>query len=623
MNWGFIELGKHMPPAYTLKDVLVENRLFLNRIVLILIAIGVVSLGLMARLIYLQVVGHAHYASLSQDNRVKIAPLPPTRGLILDRNGEVLAQNIPTYSLELISEQVPDLDQTLKALRRLLTISEEEIGQFKALVARRKPFESIPLKLRLSDEEVARFAVKRPHFPGVDIHARLIRNYPYGEFSSHVIGYMGRIDEHELRTLDPALYRGTHYIGKTGIEKTYEHLLHGQTGYEEIETNAKGRSIHVLGGLPPAPGADLNLTLDIDLQKTAYAALGDYNGAVVALEPSTGKVLAMVSKPAFDPNRFVHGIKRETYRRLQSSQDQPLFNRALRGQYPPGSTIKPFLGLAGLEYAVTSPYQKTYCPGYYRLPNVSHRYRDWKKHGHGLTDLKKAITQSCDVYFYDLSLNLGIDRIHDFLEQFGFGELTGIDIVGEKKGLLPSQQWKRLSLHQPWYPGETLITGIGQGFTQVTPLQLAKATAIIANRGRRVHPHVIDAIQTVPEMQPVESEPIHFVQAEQKNWDTIIQAMVDVVHSPRGTARRIGQAIPYQIAGKTGTAQVFSVKQEEEYDENAVAKKLRDHALFIAFAPADRPRIAVAVVAENAGHGGSVAAPIAQQVIEHHLKSAL
>ncbi len=604
---------------YTVKNPLEENRIFLSRVVAIFVLIIILILALVVRLVYLQVVGHQHYASLAKDNRVKVVPLPPTRGIIYDRKGRVLAENIPSYSLEIIPEQVKDLDKTLARLQALLNISDEKIEQFQKLRKRRKSFSSTPILLRMTDEEVARFATVRPFFPGVDIHARLVRYYPYGELASHVVGYVGRINERELKTLPVAEYRGTHHVGKIGIEKTYEEQLHGKTGYAEIETNAQGRAVNSLDATEPVPGANIFLTLDIDLQKTAYDALGDYNGAAVALSIPDGDVLVFTSHPGFDPNPFVYGISSKAYKALRQSDDQPLFNRVLRGQYPPGSTIKPFIGLAGLEYKVTSYKHKLFCPGFYKLPNVNHRYRDWKKWGHGSVDLDIAITQSCDVYFYDLALTLGIDRIYDFLSRFGFGQKTGIDLVGELSGLLPSREWKRRKRKQPWYPGETLITGIGQGFMQVTPLQLARATATLANRGKVVTPYLASKIINNERISTAKktSEPV--IKLNPANLDNIIQSMIHVIHGARGTARRISKDIDYQIAGKTGTAQVFTVKQEEKYDEKEIALKLRDHALFIAFAPAHDPEIAVAVVVENGGHGGSVAAPIAGKIIKQYL----
>lgn len=609
-----------MARRFTIKDAYLENRLFLSRVVIAFGGILFLMAGLTARLIYLQVAGHEHYSTLSKNNRVKISPLPPTRGLIFDRNGEILAENITTYSLEIIPEQVEDLNATLDSLKRLLDIDEEDIEHFQNLRKRSKRFTSIPLQLRLTEEELALFSVRRLHFPGVEIHARLVRRYPYQDLMSHVVGYVGRINEHELKTIDSTAYLGTNHIGKIGIEKSYESILYGKAGYEEIETNAQGRLINTLGSVPPTPGADLHLSLDVQLQKTAFEGLGEYNGAVVALEPDSGDVLVFVSKPGYDPNPFVYGIGRKEYAELQNSPDRPLFNRALHGQYPPGSTVKPFIGLAGLESGVTSEQRRTFCPGYYQLTNSSHKYRDWKRWGHGFVDLKSAIVQSCDVYFYDLAHNLGINRLSSFLANFGFGRNTGIDLEGEKTGLLPSPEWKKIARKNPWYPGETLITGIGQGFFQVTPLQLATATGMLANHGLSLNPHLVNQIayhdHTLVSMQP----PSRRLTLDPSNVETVISAMIKVVHGSHGTARGVGKEIHgYQIAGKTGTAQVFTVKQEASYKEQDVERKLRDHALFIAFAPADDPRIAVAVIVENGGHGGSAAAPIAGRVIEQYL----
>ncbi len=611
-----------MALIYAIKDPFAENRIFLSRVVAVFVFIILLMISLVARLIYLQITGHQHYSTMAKSNRIKSLPLAPTRGIIYDRRGRVLAENTPSYSLELIPEQIKDLDDTLFRLQDLLNIPEEKIEQFLKQKKREKRFASIPLLLRLSDEEVAKFSVVRPYFPGVDVHARLVRHYPYGFLTAHVVGYVGRINEKELKSLPVSQYRGTHHIGKVGIEKTYESQLHGQTGYSEIETNAQGRTVKTLASDEPVPGASIYLTLDIDLQKTAYEALQEKKGAVVAIDVKTGEVLVFISRPGFDPNPFVYGISSKAYNALQQSPDQPLFNRALRGQYPPGSTIKPFIGLAGLEYNVTNFHHKLFCPGFYQLPKLKHKYRDWKKWGHGLVDLNDAITQSCDVYFYDLARTLGIDRIHAFLQQFGFGEKTGIDLVGEKAGLSPSRAWKRKNRNQPWYPGETLITGIGQGFTQVTALQLARATATLANQGKVVMPYlaarIINSNYTTAAIPTAEQQ----ISLQKKNIRNIVSAMINVVHGKRGTARKLREGIDYKIAGKTGTAQVFTVKQEEEYNEEELDDKLKDHALFMGFAPAEDPQIAVAVIVENGGHGGSVAAPIAGEIIKQYLMPA-
>ncbi|HKK13241.1 MAG TPA: penicillin-binding protein 2 [Gammaproteobacteria bacterium] len=611
-----------MPRRITFKDHLLESRLFMRRAVAALIVSVLLVLVLISRLVYLQVMAHQHFTTLSRENRVKILPVPPTRGLIYDRNGTLLAENLPSFRLEIIPEQVPDLKKTLKALSKIVNIRDIDLQRFQELRKRKPPFEAVPLRFHLSDREVARFAVNRYRFPGVDVQAGLTRHYPLGPVGVHAVGYVGRINEKELQRVDAVNYRGTTHIGKVGVERSYEDVLHGKVGYRRVETNAQGRIIRVLSRTPPVPGRNLYLTLDAHLQEVAEKAFGDNAGSAVALNPRTGAILAFVSLPAYDPNPFVNGIEYKDYQALRHEYYQPLFNRALRGQYPPGSTLKPFVAMAGLEDGATTPQSTTYCPGYYTLPGGSHKYRGWKHWGHGTVDITKAITQSCDVYFYDLAHSLGIKRLHDYLAHFGFGERTGVDLVGELSGLLPSPAWKRRVKHQPWFPGETVITGIGQGFTLVTPLQLADATAALAERGQRVVPHMVGAEQA-PEGGGLIPEPIKHrppVPApDPKDWQVVIHAMTEVVASPHGTGHRIFTH-DYSIAGKTGTAQVFSLGKEEKYNAKEIAKKLRDHALFIAFAPVDKPRIAVAVVVENGGGGGSVAAPIARAIMDAYLK---
>jgi penicillin-binding protein 2 len=543
--------------------------------------------------------------------------------MIFDRNGEVLANNFHTYILEVFPDQVPDLEASLAELQKLLNLSDEEIERFNTLRRRHKGFEAIPLRLQLSEEEIALFSVRMPRFPGVEIHRRMLRTYPYGELTAHVVGYVGRISEAELQKLDPSVYSGTYHIGKSGVEKAYEDVLHGKAGYEELETNVQGRSISVIGQTEPVAGADLHLSLDIALQKTAMDAMRGYTGAVVAIEPATGQVLAMASKPGFDPNPFVQGISRAQFETLQNDPERPLYDRALRGIYPPGSTVKPFMALAGLEYGVVTAGRRVFCPGFYRLANSDHRYRDWNHSGHGAVDLRLAITQSCDVYFYDLAFHLGIDRMNEYLRKFGFGEKTGIDMDGEKAGIYPSTDWKRKNRKQLWFPGETLIAGIGQGYVQVTPAQMARAVAILANKGRVVEPRVVARMNAPPDTEnPFPLRERGDVRIPPANWRAVADAMVDVVHGQRGTAKGIAPGLAYHIAGKTGTAQVFSVRQDQNYKSMKVKDKLKDHAWFVAFAPAEAPRIAIAVIAENGGHGGSVAAPIARAVIQQYLKGA-
>ncbi len=609
-----------MSKLYAIKDHILEKNLFVRRIVAALIVISLLTTGLIARLVYLQIVGHEHYSSLAKDNSIKIVPLVPTRGMIYDRHGKVLAENTPSYSLEIIPEQVANMDDTLQRLQTLLDVSNEEIDQYQKLRKRQKRFVSSPLLLSMNDEQLAKFAVARPYFPGVDIHRQLVRHYPYGDLAAHVVGYVGRINESEMKDLPLAEYRGSSHMGKLGIELSYENALHGKTGYAEIETNVQARLLNTLNEVNPQPGANLYLTLDIDLQKTAYDALAGFNGAVVAIDLKTGGVLVFVSRPGFDPNPFVMGISNEDYEALQANENQPLYNRALRGLYPPGSTVKPFVALAGLEYEAITADQKLFCPGYYQLPGVTHKYRDWKKGGHGAVDMNQAITESCDVYFYRLAATLGIDNMVSFMQKFGFGEKTGIDLVGEKTGLLPTREWKREKKNQAWYPGETLITGIGQGYLQVTPIQLAKAIAALANQGKVITPFLVDKIVSAQGSSPGIGLNYNSVSVKTENVNSVIAGMVNVVHSARGTAKGINKNINYQIAGKTGTAQVLGIKQNAKYDEDSIDFKYRDHALFVSFAPVDDPKIAVVVIAENGGHGGSVAAPIAGQVIKQYLE---
>lgn len=601
-------------PNIPIKNYLLESQLTVNRAVAALSLVVLLTMVLVMRLVWLQVASFDHYRTLSRDNRVKVEPLPPTRGLVFDRKGRRLAENLPAYSLELTPELVPDMAATLAALGALVTISDSDVERFTKLVRRQPKFARVPLRFRLADDELARLAVNRHRLPGVDVVARLDRNYPFGALTAHALGYVGRISVDDLNRLDAGAYRGTSHIGKRGIERAYEAVLHGTTGVQQVEVNAEGRELRVLERQPPEKGEDLRLFLDVDVQRAARDALAGRKGAVVAIEIASGGVLALVSEPGYDPNLFVHGISSAAYAALTGDRDQPLFNRAIRGRYPPGSTIKPFLGLAGLDSGVITPRTKRICPGYFQLEGRKRKYRDWKRQGHGRTDLAKAIVESCDVYFYQLAVDLGIDRLHDFLDRFGLGRPTGIDIPGESGGLLPSRAWKRAARNEPWYPGETVIAGIGQGFMQITPLQLAAATAQLARGGQPLRPRLVqDGSAAVAE--PV--EPLN-----PRHLKSILTAMTNVVHGARGTARSIGLDAPYRIAGKTGTAQVFGLKQDEVYDAEAIAEHLRDHALFIGFAPADAPRIAVAVVVENGGSGGATAAPVARAVMDAYLLDA-
>lgn len=606
-------------PRHRLKDHFRESRLVSNRLIfaglLSLILFGIIIF----RLVMLQIVEFEHFDSLSNRNRVDIEPLPPQRGLIYDRNGVLLAENIPTFSLELIPEKVQNLDETIAELAELLSLTAEDIDAFNERRKRHRAFEEIVVRNQLTQKEVALFSVNRHRFPGVDVVGRLIRHYPQGPLFAHAVGYVGRINQQETQVIDRQNYKGTLQIGKTGVEKQYEDLLHGTVGYRQVETNVQGRTVRELFSEPATAGQDLYLHLDINLQQAAAEALGDYNGSIVVLDTKNGGVLALVSKPDYDPNSFVTGISVKEYAELRDSIDQPLFDRALRGHYPPGSTFKPFVALAGLELNVVTQQSRTYCPGFYSLPGNTHRYRCWKRVGHGHVDLKSAMAESCDVYFYDLAHAIGIDRLHGFLDLFGFGHQTGVDIPGESKGLSPSREWKRNQRNQAWYPGETLISGIGQGFNQMTPIQLAHATATLGMMGTVYTPQLVRATKTDNDegmqllgVQQADSLPIQ----KSSHWQSVIESMVEVVHGKRGTARHIGTDLPFQIAGKTGTAQVFGIAQDAKYDAELLAKKLHDHALFVAFAPAVDPEIAIAVVVENGGSGSATAAPIARKLID-------
>ncbi len=608
--------------SLAIKDHLRDEQVFSRRLVVTAIFVVLSIIILVARLVYLQIIHQQHYATLSDNNRVSIKPIQPIRGLIYDRNGVLLAENIPSFTLELVPEHIKDIPELIKKLQTIITITDTDVKRFNKKLKRKRRFEGVTLRYRLNEDEVARLSVKQYTMPGVEIHAELSRYYPLGKLTAHTLGYVSNISERELQKVDASNYSGTSRIGKTGIERKYEKILHGKIGLQQVETNASGRILRVLDRDLPIPGDNLYLNIDIRLHEIAAQAFADNSGALVAIDPNNGSVLALTSFPSFDPNLFVNGIDTGNYNRLRNSPDQPLFNRTIQGRYPPGSTIKPFIGLAGLELDVINDTENLNCPGYYMLKNDERRYRDWKKKGHKKTNLKKAIVESCDVYFYDLALNLGIDKIHTYLSQFGFGAKTGLDINGESSALLPSREWKRKTRRLPWFPGETLITGIGQGFMLTTPLQLAVATATLAINGKRQRPQMIYAKQD-PKIEILNLRPPKSLKRieikQQKNWDYVHQAMKDVVHSLHGTARSINRNLKYKMAGKTGTAQVHGIKQDEEYDETKIRKKLRDHALFIAYAPADAPKIAIAIIVENGGHGGSVAAPIARKVIDDYL----
>ena len=618
-----------------IKDHHAERRLFLSRVILATV-VSLLLMGIVVvRLVQLQVVDHEIFAEKSQGNRVRIEAVPPIRGLVYDRKGRVLAENLPAYQLELIPEQVEDIDDTLSRLAAIGLIAEEDIAGFKELSRSGPRFKPVTLKITLTEEEIANFAIQRPRFPGVDFQPRLVRHYPNGTDVAHAVGYVGAVSADDLRRLDLARYAGSSHTGKTSVEAGYESSLHGNAGFRHLVTNARGRQVpgdssELLGTLPadqaPDPGSNVFLSIDLDLQRVATRALEGRRGALVAIDPWSGEILALVSAPSFDPNLFAVGMTTAQYAELQNNPDRPLFNRAVRGTYPPGSTLKPILALAALETGATNLSRRTFCVGYFTLPNSTHRYRDWKPEGHGPVDLHDAISQSCDVYFYEISGAIGIDNMHDYLSRFGLGRPTGIDIGGESAGLVPSRDWKRAAFKnrddQRWYDGETVIASIGQGYMLATPLQLAAAAAALATRGVHYRPHLVAAIEDPLSGERTLVSPERLPDVSISNefyWDSVIGAMHDVLQGPRGTARAVGMGAAYQMAGKSGTAQVVSIAQDAEYEEEDIEERMRDHALFIAFAPLDNPRIAVALIVENGSSGSGVAAPIAKAVIDEHL----
>jgi penicillin-binding protein 2 len=615
-----------------LRDVDSELRRFQLRLG-VASAVVVAAFGLLAlRFAYLQLIQHDYYRTKAEDNRISIVPLVPNRGLILDRSGVVLARNESQYTLEIDLQQVASIEATINGLATVLDIGPRERSRFRKLRAEIKGAESLPIKTRLTDEEVARFSANAYRFPGVEIKARLFRNYPMGEVASHVLGYIGRIDDKDLARLEAdgvaANYRGSDFIGKNGLEASYERELHGTTGSAQVEIDAGGRGIRVLESTAPQAGNNLVLTLDLKLQAVAERAFGKYRGALVALDPASGGVLALVSKPGFDPNLFVEGIDAASWDALNHDPDKPLNNRALTGAYPPGSTVKPFMALMALHLGKRTPEYAIADPGFFILPGVAHRYRDWKAGGHGTVNLYKAIVQSCDTYFYGLAADTDIDQLHGFVSQFGFGRPTGLDIEGEKPGLLPSREWKRKRFKRPeeqkWYQGDSVSVGIGQGYNLATPMQLAFATSILANDGVVYRPHLVRHVvdNRTGETRAIEPQPVRTVPLNPKWVSLVKNAMVDVT-KPGGTAARAGAGAAYAFGGKTGTAQVIAMKQDEKYDAKKVSERLRDHALFIAFAPAAEPKIALGVLVENGGHGSATAAPIARQVLDYYLLGKL
>jgi len=617
-------------PRVRIKDHWNEQRIFSQRTLGAVIVITALVLTLIGRLTYLQVWRHDYYTELSQGNRVRLDPIPASRGLIFDRNGKVMADNEPAYQLELIREQVPDLHDTLKRLTSLGLIDRDELDDTRRMILSRRSFDSVPVRLRLSDEEIGRFAVHRYQFPGVDLATRQTRHYPFGQLAVHALGYVSAISVQDLEHIDRVSYAGTALIGKLGIESAFERPLHGKNGFREILVNAQGRSVQREGAFAaelhsqaPTAGDDLVLSIDLETQQAAEDALGDHRGAVVAIDPRNGDVLALASKPGFDPAAFARGLSRSEYAALADDIDKPLFNRALRGTYPSGSTIKPVIALAGLTYHVVDPTRQEFCNGVFHLPGSSHLYREGRGGKHGYVDLERAIARSCDVYFYGLASTIGAEHIAEFMAPFGYGQLTGIDISGEKPGLLPSPEWKRQAFKRPqdqvWFPGDTVSFGVGQGYLLVTPLQLAHVASVLAERGKSFRPRLVTGVRdiegNVKAIAPLQLPAIDNV--SDAAWDLMLRGMMGA--ATYGTAAAISKGASYSIAGKTGTAQVFTVGQTEKYVEKNVAERLRDHAWFIAFAPAEAPRIAIAVLVENGGFGASTAAPIARKVMDAYL----
>jgi penicillin-binding protein 2 len=605
-----------MNPDRFLRNHRNEHLLFVGRLGFAAVVTAALVGVLVWRYFDLQVSRHGDFVTLAERNRIHVRAIPPPRGLIFDRNGVLLADNRPGFTLSIVIERAGNLDSLLNALDELLDLGDSEVERFRQLAARRRPYESVPLRYNLSELEQSVLAVNEYRLDGVEISAQLIRYYPQGERLAHVLGYMGRIDERELKELDATAYRGIYMVGKTGLERFYEHELLGRPGAEYVETNARGRVMRVLDRVQPVAGASLRLHLDVRLQEIAYQALAGAHGAVVAIDTRSGGVLAMASAPSFDPNPFVTGISTAAYKALVESPDRPLFDRAVRGLYPPGSTVKPVFGLAALDSGIATPAYRIYDPGVFRLDNSTHNYRDWKRGGHGSVNLYDAIVQSCDVYFYTVGTRMGIDRLHGYATAFGFGAPTGIDLPNEAGGTMPSREWKRGVRGLAWYPGYTVNTSIGQGFMTATPLQLAVATARIATRGEVRSPRLGRTLGLSPVANPVSEKSIVAATA---HWDQVVEAMRGVVQDRKGTAHgalaAMG-AMTYTMAAKTGTAQVVGVKQNARYDPRRLAKAQLDHALFIAFAPVESPRIAVGVLVENGEHGSSTAAPVARRVID-------
>ena len=609
------------------KDYQQENRFFFSRAVVAFLFVLILMILLVSRIYYLQVIEYERFSLLSENNRIKLQPVAPRRGLIYDRKGELLAENRANFSLTLLKEEVDDVDQIIEEVSQLVALSESEVMSFKRrLDQRRRPHSTVALKSRLTEEEIASLSVNFFRLPGLQIEADLVRHYPHGDALVHAIGYVGRINERELKQVDPKNYAATDYIGKLGVERYYEPILHGEVGMQEVETNVRGRLLRVLDQDDPVPGVDIQLGLDLKLQRFTGSLIEGKRAAVVAIEPKTGEILALVSNPTYDPNEFVTGISFSDYNALRDDADLPLYNRAIRGLYPPGSTLKPFTALAAID-AETVPINHTvWDPGFFQLSEGGRRFRDWKKTGHGKVDLNHALAESCDVWFYDVASKTSIDVFSDYLGRFGFGQVTSLDLPEAGRAILPSREWKKARENQPWYPGDSLNLSIGQGFMVATPLQLAAATAVLANRGKSIRPQMIRSVVAPEGLTEQQTQWLNQLQSKSvlpdvelnhpEYYDEIIQGMVNVVNAPYGTARKSGDGTPYVMAGKTGTAQVVGIAQDAEYDSEALRERNRDHALFVAFAPVDDPKIAVAVIVENGEGGSRAAAPVAREVID-------
>ncbi|GAB2994532.1 penicillin-binding protein 2 [Psychrosphaera aestuarii] len=609
--------------SYRIQDHTAEAILFARRAIVALIAVALLMGVLIANLYYLQINKYQTYQTRSNDNRIKVQPVPPNRGVIRDINGKILAANEPSFSLEIVPESVKDMDWTLNELQKIAHIPDEQVEHFKRVIKYQRRFKSIPIKTKLTEQEVAEFSVKQHLFPGVSIEARLNRHYPYADAMTHVLGYVGKINKRDLNRLEATEqlqnYAATRSIGKLGLERFYEKELHGTTGSEEVEVNHRSRVLRQLSIEPPKPGTDLHLAIAVEMQEQARKSLGNNRGAVVAMDPRDGAILALYSNPSYDPNLFVTGISQKDYSVILNSKDKPMLNRTTQGQYPPASTIKMQLALLGLHKNLVTATTTVWDPGYWRFPNVEtqRNFRDWKVGGHGWVDLETAIKQSCDIYFYDLAYRLGIDEISPFISKFGFGGYTGIDIQEEYRATMPSREWKREKVRQPWYQGDTISVGIGQGYWTATPIQLAMATSVLVNKGEVIEPKVVSAINNDGKLEPTPIRKRPKIEiSNPKHWDTILDTMYETVNASDGTGRGAFAGAVYTAAGKTGTAQLFSLGEDEEYDEKKVSERRRDNAMFVGYAPYDDPTIVIVVAVENAGGGGANAAPVAREMMD-------